>query len=342
VLHVFHITFPFEVAESHYRPGEHAPLCTHPIPLAFTITYHSPALLAGSQFVRQYYSNKLLTLDLLEAEIPEPFTFVMRLQDAPIYVFAVMIKGSTRYHRGGNDKPVTAFPGTVHFARLSANEYAIHLLEKSCRMLFITVHAAQLAVIGEDFNELASLLDAAPLTEDIISPSIQADSLLMRRLIRLISPSGINRRKDFNQHLLLHLPGVCSAIKGALHGKGQVHYDEEKLREIKAHISSSISETHRAPQPKAIADQFHITRKKLERLFQNSMQRSPSVYIHQQHMEAAGVYLTDHPDLPIYEIADIFGYNHTAAFSKAFTKHHGLSPQAYRVALQLSKTDTNC
>lgn len=341
MLQHFYITFPFEVAESHHRPGEHSPLCTYPIPFAHTVTYRAPALVAF-KFIRQYYVNALLALILLEGNGPEAFTAALQPYENPSYIFAFTLEGLLRYDYPSGEASEIPQPGTAYFARLCGKEYAVHFPSGTSRLLLIVLHAAQVAMIGEDFNELANLPDAAPITEDIISPPLQADSLLMRRLIRLISPPSIKRRKDFNQHLLQHLPGVCSAIKGALHGKGQVHYDEEKLKEIKAHISSSISETHRAPQPKAIADQFHITRKKLERLFQNSMQRSPSVYIHQQHMEAAGVYLTDHPDLPIYEIADIFGYNHTAAFSKAFTKQHGLSPQAYRVALQLSKTDTNC
>ncbi|HWK59210.1 MAG TPA: helix-turn-helix domain-containing protein [Parapedobacter sp.] len=334
----FHITFLFEVAESHHRPGEHPPLCAYPIPLAHTVSYRAPAL-PTFKFIRQYYANALLALILLEGNGAEPFTAVLRPYENPAYIFAVTLEGLLRYDYPSGETSEMPPPGTAYFARLCGKEYPVHFPSGTNRLLLVILHAAQLAIIGEDFNELANLPDATPITEDIISPPIHADSLLMRRLIRFISPSGINRRKDFNQHLLFHLPGVCSAIKGALHGKGQLHYDEEKLKRIIPHISSIISETHRAPEPKEIADQFHITPKKLERLFQNSMQCSPSAYIKQQHMEAAGVYLTDHPDRRIYEIADIFGYTHTAGFSKAFTKHYGVSPNTHRAATELSKID---
>jgi len=334
-----HIEFPFEVAENHYRAGEHPPLCAMPIPLAQTVTYGTPAFPAF-KFIRQCYTNALLALVLLEGTGTGPFTTVLKPAERPTYIFAIMLEGLLRYDHPSGETSEIPPPGTVYFARLCGKEYPIHFPTGSGRLLLIAVHIAQLDIVGEDFKELASLPDGVPFEEDIIGPPIQADSLLMRRLIRLISPSGINRRKDFNQHLLSHLPSVCSAIKGALHGKGQVHYDREKLNEIKDRISSFIAENHHAPQPNAIADQCHITPKKLARLFQNSMQCSPRTYIKQLHMEAAGAYLADHPDLPIFEIADRFDYTHTSAFSKAFTKHHGLSPKAYRETTKLSKIDT--
>lgn len=335
---VFHITFPFEVVESHHRPGEQPPLCAYSIPLAHTITYRAPAL-PTFKFIRQYYANALLALVLLEASGACPFTAVIRPAERPAYIFAVMLEGLLRYDYPSGEASEMLPPGTVYFARLCCTEYPIHFPTSSGRLLLITVHTTQLHLLGEDFKELASLADAVPLGEDIISPPIPADSILMRRLIRLINPVGITRRKDFNHHLMLHLPRVCSAIKGALHGKGQVHYDQEKLKEIKAKIATFIFENHRAPRPSEIARAVYITPKKLERLIQNNLQCSPSAYIQQQLMEAAGVYLLENPDVAIYEIADVFNYGHTAAFSKAFTKHHGLSPNAYRATTQLSKID---
>src|SRR5690606_288373 len=165
--------------------------------------------------IRQYYANALLALILLEGNGHEPFTAVLQPYENPAYIFAFTLDGLLRYDYPSGEASEMPPPGTAYFARLCGKEYPVHFSSGSNRLLLIVPHAAQLAVIGEDFNELANLLDAAPITEDIISPPVQADSLLMRRLIRFISPLGINRRKDFNQHLLLHLPGVCSAIKGA-------------------------------------------------------------------------------------------------------------------------------
>jgi len=337
---LFHIDFPFPVAEAHYRAGEHADLCAYPVPFANTVVYHhrQPAAFAG---IRQYYVNSLLTIDLMETQSAKPFLLSALPKRQPLYALSVVLEGRFRFGPAGDLRVAVSAPGTAYLARIGGQRYAIQAPARVGRLISIGIHTAQLAVIGEDFAELAKLLSGDPKSDHHYSPSIHADALFIRRLIKLISPSGIQRRKDFNQHLQIHLPGVFSAFKGLLHGKGQVHYDRDTLGAILAYISSNITETHQAPPSKTVASQFHITPKKLERLFQNSMQRSPSAYIHQQHMEAAGAYLADHPDLPIYEIADTFGYAHTAAFSKAFTKHHSLSPNAYRAATKLSKTDTH-
>ncbi len=276
----------------------------------------------------------------METQSAKPLLLAALPKRQPLYALSIVLEGHFRFGSSTQSLCAVSAPGTAYLARIGGQQYPIQAPAHLGRLISIGIHTAQLAVIGEDFAELATLLTGDPKSDHHYSPSIQADALFIRHLIKLISPLGIQRRKDFNQHLQIHLPDVFSAFKGLLHGKGQAHYDRDTLDAILTRISLIVAETHRAPQPKAIAGEFHITPKKLERLFQNSMQLSPTAYIQQQHMEAAGTYLTDHPDLPIYEIAEVFRYTHTAAFSKAFTKHHGLSPQAYRATIKLSKTDT--
>src|SRR5690606_18453508 len=134
------------------------------------------------------------------------------------------------------------------------------------RLLFIAVHAAQLDVVGEDFVELADLIAATPPAEDAIGPPIPADSLLMRRLIRLISPKGIKRRKDFNLHLQQQLPALCSAVKGMLRGKSQLHYDTDKLAAVIAFIDQEEREHGFPPELSSVLDFACVSADKLERL----------------------------------------------------------------------------
>ncbi|SEL70366.1 helix-turn-helix transcriptional regulator [Parapedobacter koreensis] len=325
----FHITFPFEVVERRYRPGIHAPLCTHPIPLAFTIAYHRPTL-SDFRFVRQYYANTLLTVDLLEGKCPDPFTLIIHQQNTPTYVFAVMLEGSARYDHKGSQKSETLLPGTVYFARLCATAYPIRLLENTCRMLFIAVHAAQLAVIGEDFDELADLLGGSALSVgDHFSPPIQADSVFMRRLIRLISPEGIKRRKDFNEHLQQRLSGVCSAIKGLLRGKGQHHYDDETLEKVLAHISEHEYLHGQPPTLRAVLKHARASADKLEQLFGEKLGTTPSAYLLGRRMEAVRKRLLQTDD-PVYKVAMDFGYSDAAALNKPFKRHFGISPGQLR------------
>ena len=165
--HRFHITFPFEVAENHHRPGEHPPLCAYPIPLAHTVTYHASAL-PSFKFIRQYYANALLALLLLQGNGPNAFTAVLQPSERPAYVFAIMLEGLLRYDYPSGETPEIPPPGTVYFARLCGKEYPIHFPTGSGRLLLITVHTAQLGIVGEDFKELAGLPDKVPFGEDII------------------------------------------------------------------------------------------------------------------------------------------------------------------------------
>lgn len=326
--HVFHITFPFEVAISQHRQGEHAPLCTHPIPLSYTRTYHCPTL-PGFAFTHQYYANILLTAAIIEGNSPEPFTAVIGQNKAPGYVLAVLSEGLLCYTHPDGRPPETLQPGTVCLARLGRPEYPICFPAGTSRLLVIAVHAAQMAVIGEDFEELTSLLHTTPLTEDIISPPIKADGLLMRRLIKFISPKGITRRKDFNQHLQAHLPAVCSAIKGILRGKGQVHYDQEKFASVIAFIEHEQRVLGRPPELTAVIDYACVSEDKLGRLFHNELGMTPVAYLLARKLEAINVRLLTTSD-PVYLIAQQFGYSDSAALNKPFRKYFGLSPAQVR------------
>ena len=322
------------MAETHHQPGGHSALCAYRIPFAHTIVYQHPtsALFSGT---RQYYANSLLTVDLLETHSTTPFTLAVCPKRQPLYSLSSVLEGRFRF---GPTRDEESAPGSAYLARLGGQWYTIGAPSHTARIISITIHTAQLGVIGEDFAELAELLSGNPQSDHHYTPSVRADHLFMRRLIKLISPQGIHRRKDFNHHLQSHLPGLFSAFKGLLYGKSHAHYDHQKLNEVKAVISRLVSESHRAPRPNEVADAVYITPKKLERLIRNNLQCSPSSYIQQQLMEAAAAYLIEHPEQPVYEIADTFGYSHTAAFTKAFTKCHGVSPATYR-ATPLSKTD---
>lgn len=330
----FHISFPFKVAESHHRPGEHPPLCAYPIPLAHTVSYRAPAL-PTFKFIRQYYANALLALVLLEASGAGPFTAVMRPAEHPAYLFAVMLEGSLRYDYPSGETSEMPPPGTVYFARLCDEEYPIHFPTGSGKLLLIALHTAQLDLVGEDFKELASLADAVPLGEDIISPPIPADSILMRRLIRLVNPVGITRRKDFNHHLMLHLPRVCSAVKGILRGKSQLHYDTDKLAAVIAFIDQEEREHGFPPDLSSVLDFACVSADKLERLFHSGPGITPAAYLLARKLEAIKGQLltTDHP---VYLIAQQFGYSDSAAMNKPFKKHFGLSPLQLRRQQQSS------
>ncbi|WP_276357748.1 response regulator [Cohnella caldifontis] len=53
-------------------------------------------------------------------------------------------------------------------------------------------------------------------------------------------------------------------------------------------------------------------------------------YLNRLRIEKAKQFMSDHPDLKIYEIANIVGFSDVIYFHKLFKKHTGLTPKAYK------------
>lgn len=78
-----------------------------------------------------------------------------------------------------------------------------------------------------------------------------------------------------------------------------------------------------------VADFIGISRSYLYRQFKNEYDVSPQFFLIDYRMNYAGQLLIEQDD-KIYIIAEKVGYYDQLQFSKAFKKHHGLSPRAYR------------
>ena len=317
------------MAETHHRPGRHGALCTYQIPFAHTVVYQhpEPALFSG---VRQYYANSLLTVDLLETQSTAPLALAVCPKRHPLYSLSIVLEGCFRF---GPTQEEDSAPGSAYLARLSGQQYTVETPSHTGRLISINIHTAQLSIIGEDFAELAALLADNPQSDQHYSPSIQADTLFMRRLIKLVSPSGIERRKDFNQHLQIHLPGVFSAFKGLLHGKTQAHYNRATLDAVLTYIQQENRSSGQPPTLSSVIDFACVSIDKLQQLFKTELGTTPQAYLQNLRMEAVRQALlnTDHP---VYAIAFQFGYSDTAALNKPFKKRFGQSPQQLRRQLK--------
>jgi transcriptional regulator GlxA family with amidase domain len=84
------------------------------------------------------------------------------------------------------------------------------------------------------------------------------------------------------------------------------------------------------PQPiHAIAESIGISPRQLERLFQNHVGVSPSVYARRLRLEHARE-LLQHTDMPLVEIAIAVGFGGYSQFQKAYKKYLGRNPAQYR------------
>lgn len=73
----------------------------------------------------------------------------------------------------------------------------------------------------------------------------------------------------------------------------------------------------------------HLSRSALGERFRRALGRGPAEVLREIRMREARRLLTD-PSRPVEYIASAVGYGSTAAFSRAFSSHHGVAPQAWR------------
>ena len=93
-----------------------------------------------------------------------------------------------------------------------------------------------------------------------------------------------------------------------------------------AYIEAHVSEPITVPQIAAIS---HYSERQFNRLFRQTFECSPGVYIADLRLRSARSLLTA-TDLSVSEIAGMCGYPDSSYFSRIFKKHHRLTPTQYR------------
>ncbi|MBB4771779.1 helix-turn-helix transcriptional regulator [Actinomadura livida] len=73
----------------------------------------------------------------------------------------------------------------------------------------------------------------------------------------------------------------------------------------------------------------HLSRSALGERFRRALGRGPAEVLREIRMREARRLLAD-PSRPVEHIASAVGYGSSAAFSRAFSSHHGVAPQAWR------------
>ena len=98
-------------------------------------------------------------------------------------------------------------------------------------------------------------------------------------------------------------------------------------------VFSRIDEPGPPPSVQQLADLCGLSRYHFMRAFKESVGESPGAYTQKMLMTRARNLLSA-SDRPISSIANLLGYNNTAAFSSAFRRHSGRSPRAWRACLR--------
>lgn len=104
-----------------------------------------------------------------------------------------------------------------------------------------------------------------------------------------------------------------------------LHADQD-VAEVLAAVSASPGESWTVDQ---MARLVHLSRSALGDRFRQALGRSPAEVLRDVRMEEARRLLAD-PAHPVAYVASRVGYGSTAAFSRAFSAAHGMSPQLWR------------
>lgn len=86
---------------------------------------------------------------------------------------------------------------------------------------------------------------------------------------------------------------------------------------------------HRPLQVVDLQKQFSVSRRKLEHRFVSAIGRTPATEIRMAKLGFAKRMLLE-TDLPIHEISELCGYNHTEVFMRSFKREFGMSPGDFR------------
>lgn len=98
-------------------------------------------------------------------------------------------------------------------------------------------------------------------------------------------------------------------------------------------VAAVLAAVHASPgEPwttERMARSVHLSRSALGERFRRALGRGPVEVLREARMRAARQLLRD-PAHPVERVAHTVGYGSTAAFSRAFSAHHGVGPQAWR------------
>ncbi|UPK75672.1 helix-turn-helix transcriptional regulator [Nocardioidaceae bacterium SCSIO 66511] len=101
---------------------------------------------------------------------------------------------------------------------------------------------------------------------------------------------------------------------------------DEQVADVLAELSSRPGESWTLDR---MADVAHLSRSALTDRFRRTVGRSPMQMVREVRMQQARRLLSEQA-MPVTRIAFAVGYGSVAAFSRAFTAQHGVSPHAWR------------
>jgi LacI family transcriptional regulator len=170
----------------------------------------------------------------------------------------------------------------------------------------------QVRVLGT--NDTALARTNAPTLSSIRTPGEHIGYLAAKTLHRLLDgkrASGVEVPAE--ELVIRESTAIPNSVRGTI---------DDALTYIQRHACSNITVDQ-------IAQKLGMSRRTFFAQFQQQVGHSPSEEIQRVRLATAKE-LLEHEELSITRVAALIGFAETAAFSKFFTKHVGVSPREYR------------
>ncbi|AZK48402.1 AraC family transcriptional regulator [Paenibacillus lentus] len=103
-------------------------------------------------------------------------------------------------------------------------------------------------------------------------------------------------------------------------------YEMARIKPVLEYVDGHL---HRALQLSDLAEVISVSPQYLCRLFQNTLQLRPMVYVNQQRINRSKQLMFSERDMKIYEIARRVGFENTSYFCSVFRKISGMSPKEF-------------
>jgi len=128
---------------------------------------------------------------------------------------------------------------------------------------------------------------------------------------------------------IISLISICLRDSGKNDSHGLVLHLTPKEQQLLLARQMLQDESPPEPDIQELAKRIGMSEYHFIREFHQKFGVSPQKYRQNLRMERAAKLLVQ-TDLPVYEVAEQIHYSSSGPFSKAFRKHTGMSPQAYR------------
>lgn len=161
--------------------------------------------------------------------------------------------------------------------------------------------------------------------QGVLEGNLQIDPLTAEFAVKTAQLLVREKDSDLRDALFFTLISViCKNAKPRIYQGQSTAY--ERITEAVSFMESHYMEPLHLEQ---LAARAHYSKRHFTRLFHSLYQLSPTDYVNQIRLRHASVLLTQ-SDISISRIAENCGFTDSSIFAKAFRRHYGQTPSAYR------------